>query len=122
MEEQLEEMRNEVYGKDDKKKVIIGIAIIIIFVVLIITFFSIKGKMDLDENSKNLDKYAREYYNENMKSANPGAAYVVNLNMLESTGKYQLKYFKKCDKRDTYVDIFVDDKGNITETKTHVKC
>ena len=121
-DEKLEEMQNNVYGNDDKQKIkkLIIICVIVLIIVLIGLF--IKSKIDYSKNSENLEKYAVDYYNENMKSANPAAGYVVNLQMLESVDKYDLDYFKKCDKTDTTVDIYVDQIGEITKTQVHIKC
>ncbi len=121
-DEKLEEMQNDVYGNDDKQKIRKLMIICAIVLVIILIGLFIKSKIDYSNNSKNLEKYASEYYNENMKSANLAAGYVVNLQMLESVDKYDLDYFKKCDKTDTNVDIYVDEIGEIIKTKANIKC
>lgn len=118
-EEKLEEMKNEVYGKKNGLKTLI---VLMFAILLIIMIFVFKSKIDYNVNKENLEKYAKEYYNENMKSVNPAAGYVISLQMLESSSKYDLKYFEKCDKKETSVDIYVDEKGKILSTKTHIKC
>lgn len=121
-DEELEKMKDDVYGKDDKKKLVKAAAIVVVTLVLILIFFLVKSKVDYNTNSDNLEKYAREYYNENMRTVNSASGYVVNLQMLESTKKYDLKYFEKCDKKDTNVDIYVNNAGEIISTKAHIKC
>lgn len=119
-EEKLEEMKKDVYGKNNN--IIKTVIVILLALTVLILMFVLKSKIDYNTNKENLEKYAKEYYNENMKSVNPAAGYVISLQMLESVSKYDLKYFEKCDKKETSVDIYVDEKGNILSTKTHIKC
>lgn len=121
-DEKLEEMKNSVYENDDKKKIIKLIIICAVVLIIVLIGLFIKSKIDYSNNVKNLEKYATEYYNENMKSANPAAGYVVSLQMLEGVDKYDLKYFKKCDKTETAVDIYVDEIGEIIKKEAHLKC
>lgn len=117
----MDEKNKEIIPIDrDKKKIMITVAVGIMAVLLIVTVLAIKSKKDYEKNTQAIDKYAREYYNKNMRNVNPAASYSVNLKMLEK--KYELKYFEKCDKTSTYVEIFVDKKGKIVGTKTNIEC
>jgi len=121
-DEELEKFEKEVYEKDDKKKLIKAVLIVFGAIVLIAIFFLIKSKLDYKNNSENLDKYARDYYEENMRGVNVAAGYSVTLRMLEATEKYDLKYFEECDDKKTVVNIAVDEDGNITKTSVKVDC
>ena len=122
MNEKLSEMRDEIYKKDDKGKKIKAIVIIVIVIAVFTTALVIKNKIDYNKNVENFEKYAKEYYENNMKSANPASIYVVNLEMLQNDKNYDVSYFKKCDQKKTNLNILVDNQGNIKSTKTNIKC
>lgn len=121
-DEQLEEMKKEVYEKDDKKKIIKAALLVLGAIIIIVSFFLIKSKVDYTSNSGKLEKYAKDYYEQNMRSVNVASGYSVTLRMLEAANKYDLDYFEKCDDKNTKVDIIVDKNGDITKTDVIIEC
>lgn len=121
-DEKLEDMEKEVYEKDDKKKIIKAVLLVLGALIVIIMFFAFKSKIDYTNNSEKLEKYAREYYEENMRSINIASGYTVTLRMLEAVEEYELDYFEDCDDKETKVDILVDDNGDITKTTVKINC
>jgi len=96
---------------------------IVVFALAIITiFFLIKSKFDYSSNSEKLEKYAKDYYEKNMRSVNVASGYTVTLKMLKASDEYDLDYFGECNDKKTNVDIIVDRNGDITKTKVNINC
>lgn len=95
---------------------IIGIAIVVFF---LLRFFAASNEgMELQ-----LENYATEMYNKELKDRGASGSYTLNLNYFERRG-YNLSSFtaQGCNMAGTYAIVSVNNTGNIIDIKTHLQC